>query len=582
VPDGALQINGTEHRHRVNSLSNLSSNGLPVGRCAEPAQCAMQVERDDSSLFLSVEASADTLELAVSDDAKSPGGSVFSFNPQDQRVFKTGTTVIPNVTQGNGPQTDRIKLMDTLEPQDGKYVYPDGDARQAKAQTFAAAARAFNLFSQAYGEVPFAFEGKQLSIFADAGKMLQGFYRREQKALTFYHSPDKVYGGTVYSGASNDVASHETAHAMLDGIRPNYYQSLTPEPRAFHEAFGDIMAIHSSLADDRVVAKVAIQTGGDLKKPNVAALIAEEMGAAVNNEDGANTTGGDYLRDANNPFTYQDPFTLQEKGPLSELRSNRHNFSRVWTGAHYDLLALMVKDEMAKGTDVKAAISSCNAELLQMLANMMKEAPLADFTFPQMADAMLKGEATRHGGKRLELMRQAFAGRNILPADHPLPEVPVVKTLRTELSPASLPSVLENNGLLNELPPQQQPSSVVNRLVSLDESFGHLSGANLEMPFDLSLKAEEIKASQERNLASLRNLIKNDRILVDADKADLSTPESLRNPKGESYAAGLFKQDGALVVKALAVNVCDFHDHSTLADHDHHHNHEHSHGIIAT
>ncbi len=539
----------------------------------------MQIERDEDSLFLSADLPEDSMQLAGDEAAKaSAGGTVFSFNPQDQRVFKTGTTVVQNVTKGTSPQTDRIKLMDTLEPQDGKYVYPDGDPRQAKAQTFAAATRAFDLFSKAYGEVPFAFEGNQLSIFADAGKMLQGFYRREQKALTFYHSPDKVYGGTVYSGASNDVASHEMAHAMLDGIRPNYYQSLTPEPRAFHEAFGDMMAIHSSLADERVVAKVAIQTGGDLKRPNVAALIAEEMGAALNVEDGANTTGGDYLRDANNPFTYQDPFTLQEKGPLSELRSNRHNFSRIWTGAHYDLLALMVKDEISKGQDVKSAISSANAELLQMLANMMKEAPQADFTFPQMAAAMLTAEANRHGGKRLELMREAFAGRKILPADFPLPEVAVVKALRSETVPSGLPTVLENNGLLNELPGTQQQSSVVNRLISLDDSFGKLSGANLEMPFDISLKPEEMKASQERNLASLRNLVKNDRILLDAQNADFTTPESLRNSNGESYAAGLFNQDGALVVKALAVNVCDFHDHSSLADHGH----DHDHGFIAT
>ncbi len=421
---------------------------------------------------------------------------------------------------------------------------------------------------------PFQFSDKPLTVFGDGGKQLNGRYRREQKAIVFYHSSDPKMG-TVYTGASNDVAAHETGHAILDGIRPNYYTSLTPEPCAFHESFGDMLSIHTSLANERVLDQVVAQTNGDLKKPNIAALIAEQMGIAANTEDGFNATGGDYLRDANNSFTYTDPFKLVEKGPLTELHSNRHNFSRVWTGAHYDLLALMSKQNMDNHMEPKQAIAQANTELLKMLANMLKEAPQADFTFPQMAEAFLKSDAKYGGGKHLEQIREAFSGRQIIAADFPLPEISTSPGRTTGTKKTTfmekMRNLLESTGLIEAAKAPVAPHAE-NTRITLDESFGSLNGAQFEISQEAGLNPEESKATRDRSLASLRNLIKNDRVLPLERHAELQSGERLTNSQGESYAAAVFPEGDRQVIRSVAMNICEFH---------HHHEHDHQ-GFIAS
>ncbi len=101
----------------------------------------------------SAPSSPEPVDRLESGSAKS--GTEFSFNPQDPNVMPTGTTLIKNVHQGAaGPETNRIRLADQLQPVNGTYVYPDGDARQAKAQAFSAVARTVELFSDAYGDFP--------------------------------------------------------------------------------------------------------------------------------------------------------------------------------------------------------------------------------------------------------------------------------------------------------------------------------------------------------------------------------------------------------------------------------------------
>lgn len=504
----------------------------------------------DPDLFMS-QTSQDSVTLRTNAPSPTatgaPESKTFNFNPQDRRVMESGTTVLDVVQGPRGPETDRVKLNDGLEPLNGQFVYPPSDPRRAKAETFAAVSRCINLFKKYYGDFSFAFGDDKLGVFADSGKMLQGFYKREQKAIICYHNPDPIYGGNVFTGASNDVASHETGHSILDGIRPNYYLSTNPEPRAFHEAFGDCLAIHSGLCDDRVVARVAVQTGGDLSKPNVAARIAEEMGIAVNNDDGANTTGGDYLRDANNTFKYVDPSTLPEKSPMSELSWNNHNFSRVWTGAHFDLLKLMVNEQMAHGADPKKAIAAANDECLQMLANMLKEAPQFDFTFKDMANAMLTADAKHRDGKRLDLIKQAFVGRNILPADAPLPEVP---------AKAADPSLFQSVTLTSF--PEDEPKPVVARTLSLplDESFGPFQGATVELPVDPDLDEEGVSAAKDRTYANMRNLVDAGRVRYTDSRSGTNFPQDYLNADGHAYTAALFYEGDQKVIRALPFAMC--------------------------
>ncbi|MHB2021452.1 MAG: hypothetical protein ACYCW6_31360, partial [Candidatus Xenobia bacterium] len=301
-----------------------------------------------------------------------------SYNPQDSTVMDAQPIIIHGVSEG--PQTDKVKLKAKLTPVNGQYVYDPTDAQYHGAVSFATVNHTIDVFSQALGHpIDWAFRGK-LGIKPDDGKMLNAYYQRFDKSLHFFHDTDKVSGQTVYSADSGEVVSHETGHAMLDGLRPAYMESWSPDPAAFHESFGDVMALMVALQDDRVLDRVVQQTGGDLSKPNIAANLGEQLGVAINDNAGKNVTGGNYTRTAINDFTWQDPSTLPDKGDATHLGSEAHSFSRLWTGAIYKVLTGMVNENLKAGQAPKDAIKNADTELLKLYANLFKTAPEGDFT----------------------------------------------------------------------------------------------------------------------------------------------------------------------------------------------------------
>ena len=99
-------------------------------------------------------------------------------------------------------------------------------------------------------------DAKKLDLFPDAGLDLNAYYDGE--GLSFFHST--AGGRTTFSGASTDVVAHEAGHGFLDAIRPDLWFSNFTETGAFHEAFGDCMALVTALSDQatrRAVLKLA-------------------------------------------------------------------------------------------------------------------------------------------------------------------------------------------------------------------------------------------------------------------------------------------------------------------------------------
>jgi hypothetical protein len=235
----------------------------------------------------------------------------------------------------------------------------------------------------------------------------------------------------------------------------------------------------------------------------------------------------------------------------------------------------MSKQNMDNHMEPKQAIAQANTELLKMLANMLKEAPQADFTFPQMAEAFLKSDAKYGGGKHLEQIREAFSGRQIIAADFPLPEISTSPGRTTGTKKTTfmekMRNLLESTGLIEAAKAPVAPHAE-NTRITLDESFGSLNGAQFEISQEAGLNPEESKATRDRSLASLRNLIKNDRVLPLERHAELQSGERLTNSQGESYAAAVFPEGDRQVIRSVAMNICEFH---------HHHEHDHQ-GFIAS
>ena len=152
-----------------------------------------------------------------------------------------------------------------------------------QASTFGGVLKTLYLFEEpdTLGRaVRWAFDGSQLLVVPRAGEWGNAFYERESRSLQlFYVKPDSRH--TIYACHSMDILAHETAHAVLDGIAPDLYDSLLPESLALHEAVADLTTLLMAFSSRKLAEHVLEQTGGSITTPSAFTEIAEQFGAAI-------------------------------------------------------------------------------------------------------------------------------------------------------------------------------------------------------------------------------------------------------------------------------------------------------------
>jgi hypothetical protein len=89
--------------------------------------------------------------------------------------------------------------------------------------------------------ITWGFEGNRLIVMPHARYGENAYYDRESKSLQFYWFDGEK--DRVYTCLSSDIVNHEFGHAVLDGLRPHFYETVMPEVAAFHEFFGDLTAL---------------------------------------------------------------------------------------------------------------------------------------------------------------------------------------------------------------------------------------------------------------------------------------------------------------------------------------------------
>lgn len=188
-------------------------------------------------------------------------------------------------------------------------------------------------------EVEWAFGAPQLLVVPRAGEMANAFYHRESHSLQFFHFP-AAQGGpggtTVFTGLSQDIVAHETAHAILDGIAPDLYQCLTPQSLAIHEAVADLTALLLALRSRRLRSHLLEHTGGSISGPNAYSELAEQFGF---NRD--HTGRARHLRALWNERNLNPADeTLDELNRRNQAtRAEPHLLSEVLSGALYRVFA---------------------------------------------------------------------------------------------------------------------------------------------------------------------------------------------------------------------------------------------------
>jgi hypothetical protein len=226
---------------------------------------------------------------------------------------------------------------------------------------------------------PWAFEGNRLIVVPHAGYLANAFYDRRSKSLQFYYfGPEDQ---RVYTCLSHDIIAHETGHAILDGLRPLYFENTSLQTAAFHEFVADLTAIMVSLLNNELRWEVARVSQGDLTQDTIIAALAEEFGHYA--------TGRPHLRSATNTKT------------MDEVRgtTSPYPWSEVMTGAMWDILSGMFAKYRAKPKKSTGKPPSDKEALLWAVNRFRRVAfqpldflPPADVQFSDYARAVLRAD----------------------------------------------------------------------------------------------------------------------------------------------------------------------------------------------
>ena len=252
--------------------------------------------------------------------------------------------------------------------------------------------------------------GPTLKVILDEGQDLNAYYDRN--ALNFFHGPG--VGGVVYSGESPDIVCHEMGHAILDSLKPELFDAATSEAPAFHESFADLSAILSALQLPSLREAILADVRGHLYFNSRLSRLAEQLGSAIRLQQ-PDAVDRDCLRNAVNAFVYQDPVALPQSGPASQLSSEPHNFSRVFTGASFEILAgiLDAKTQQQPKPDDLAAAA---VDFAQILVTAIRQAPVVANWYSQVAAAMVDASGGISDAYP-PILRAVFVRRSILSLD---------------------------------------------------------------------------------------------------------------------------------------------------------------------
>jgi hypothetical protein len=238
--------------------------------------------------------------------------------------------------------------------------------------------------------------------------VMNAFYSRSQCCLKFGDFIPSGQAERVYTCRSFDIVSHETGHAVLDGLKPDWLLADNPpQTGGLHEAFGDLTAIFLALAQLDQCEAIIAQTKARLHDKTFLADIAEQFGLALGRSNG--------LRNADNDIT------------LSEAGTEVHAISQVFTGAVYDILADIFNHERNPALRDDAAVLHQVGDYLRgLLLRAYIAAPDIGATYVDVVNQMMR-LATEDGRpvqyrnfiRNRFVVREVVASPLALTEDHP-------------------------------------------------------------------------------------------------------------------------------------------------------------------
>lgn len=334
---------------------------------------------------------------------------------QDPTVTEIGIrkAFLPNLLF-TGPRDARIMLsgLPAVSPNVlGDFIASPGTDAFDSVHTFTVVRQTLTMYQRALaGTVPWQWNltpgnVDPITVFPHAGVTMNAFYSRSLKALKFFFftKPGSTPPQTIFTCRSLDIVAHETGHAVLDGIQPNWLSAGNPpQTGALHESFGDLTAIFLALSQfDQIEALIA-QTKSNLHDKTFLSDLAEQFGLALGRTNG--------LRNADNDLK------------LSQVGNEVHDLSQIFTGGIYDVLADIFAFERRPALrDDSVTLFDAAAYLRGLLLRALKAAPAAGATFASVINQMLSLAAA--DGKPVQyrnFIRNQFTRREVVVSPTPL------------------------------------------------------------------------------------------------------------------------------------------------------------------
>jgi len=338
----------------------------------------------------------------------------------DNDKILTATVKIPWSRMEDGPRGARFHVVD-FDAATGRYVkhpglpnedeYADAEDKVLEndfafhaQQVYAAASRTLATFESALGRrLSWGFNGHHLHLVPHAFAEANAYYSFEDRALLFGYVPGDD-GDATYTCLSNDVVVHETAHAVLDGLRGRFLEPGLPDQAAFHEGFADIVALLSVFAMRPVVEQALGKADKDGRikrrqverealRSGVLTGVAEQIGKVLTQGRGA------LRRSAMEPPPqnwaelpqFQEPHRRGEVLVAIVLDV----LIDIWVKRLQPLLSPDREAKVATLDRARAAEEGARAatQLLTMMIRGLDYLPPVEFEFGDLLDAVLLADA---------------------------------------------------------------------------------------------------------------------------------------------------------------------------------------------
>jgi hypothetical protein len=337
----------------------------------------------------------------------------------------------------DGPVSRRVAILD-LDPKTGKlepgvpfrpptgrqklwrYVLADEAnvyARDAIAlSVFGTVLRTMYMFEDddALGrKLVWGFDGPQLLVIPRAGERANAFYQRASRSLQFFFFPNpRQAGDTVYTSLSRDIVSHETGHAILDGIAPGLYNAISPQSLALHEGVADLTGALMAFRSHSLRKAVLDKTEGSIKDAGAFGSIGEEFGMARYDLGS--------LRDLRNDL-----------GMDEVDHSSPHELSQVLSGALYHVMEQLHEAWWQRfspeGQPLEFSVSGkalgvAAEQFKRMIFRALDYLPPGEVSFADYGRAILAADQASHpdDGEVRRWIRDEWVRRGIVPSGQAL------------------------------------------------------------------------------------------------------------------------------------------------------------------